>query len=655
MLNAFSHTSGDAIRGHSYALLLAACAAAALLTACATGGLPGGPGTSPLTTPEAAIAAGDYARAATLFEEQAVEAPPQRAYALRVSAADAWLLAGDAQSARSALRGVSQADLGSADRSRFELVKADLALRAGRPQEAEALLQRALQNLPASAEQRYRSLQQQTWAALTGPVSNELALAMELGRQPGGYDPDVAVEIMRLLESVSTGELALRSENPRGDRTVTGWLDLALVVRDNLVVTDSVGQGIASWKRRHPYHMLGETEARDTWLRYRQQFLPPRRIAVLLPDSPGLKAASEAIRDGLLSAFLNRPGGGELMFFATGDDPQSTIAAYFSALDAGADQILGPLRKESVEALLTVPGLTTPVLALNDLPAEFVPPAGLDGRVSGLSLSQEAEVAAAAAQAGALGYRRAVVLAPESEWGERMAAAFQADFLQGDRQIMVAARYAESENDHSALLERLLRIDESKARKRALENTLRLPLEFEPVRREDVDVIFLAANSTQARLIRPQLRFLDAGEVPVYAAGRVYSGRPDPARNQDLDGIRFPTTPWELAHATEDEVPRLASLREGALGSLFALGQDAWNMLSWLQLMHKDPEFVFPGQSGGYRMSADGRLRRDPAWGEFSFGVVRAFDTPLPVSGSLPTPADAPETAALSRRPSEPR
>ncbi len=651
MLNACSHTSADAIRGHSYALLLAACAAA-LLSACATVSLPGGPEASAATTPEAAIAAGDYRRAASLYEEQAADAPPRSASAFWVGAADAWLLAGDGPGARRALREVSQADLGHADRSRFELVLADLALRAGRPQEAEALLQRALQNLPESAEQRYRGLQEQTWAALTGPVSNELALAIELGRQPGGYDPDIAVEILRLLESVSTGELALRSENPRGDRTVVGWLDLALVVRDNLVVTDSAGQAIAGWKRRHPFHLLSESEALDTWLRYRQRFLPPLRTAVLLPDSPGLKAASEALRDGLLSAFLNRPGGGELMFFATGDDPQSTIAAYFSALDAGADQILGPLRKESVEALLNVPGLSTPVLALNDLPAEFVSPAGLNGRISGLSLSQEAEIAAAANQAASLGYRRAVVLAPESDWGERMAAAFQADFLRDDRQVIAAARYPESENDHSALLERLLRIDESKARKRALENTLTLPLEFEPVRREDVDVIFLAANSTQARLIRPQLRFLDAGEVPVYAAGRVYSGRPDPARNQDLDGVRFPATPWELAHATEDEVPRLASLRDGTFGALFALGQDAWNMLSWLSLMHKDPGFVFTGQSGRYRMSADGRLQRDPAWGEFSLGIARAFDPPAPVRGS---PADTLETAALSRSPSEPR
>jgi outer membrane PBP1 activator LpoA protein len=224
-----------------------------------------------------------------------------------------------------------------------------------------------------------------------------------------------------------------------------------------------------------------------------------------------------------------------------------------------------------------------------------------------------------------------------------MAAAFQAEFLQDDREIIAATRYLESENDHSAVLERLLLIDESKARAQRLENVLQMQLEFEPTRREDVDVIFMAANSTQARQLRPQLRFLDAGDIPVYATERIYSGQPDPARNLDLDGVRFPTTPWELAHTSEDEIPELSSLRNGALASLFALGQDAWNMLRWLELMRKDPQFDFPGASGYYRMSASGRLQRTPAWAEFRAGL------PIPLSAPLPATRQTAATSTPAR------
>jgi hypothetical protein len=210
-----------------------------------------------------------------------------------------------------------------------------------------------------------------------------------------------------------------------------------------------------------------------------------------------------------------------------------------------------------------------------------------------------------------------------------MALAFEAEFLQEDRLIIAATRYLGSQNDHSAALERLLKIDESKARKRALENTLQMSLEFEPVRRQDADVIFLAANASQAKLIRPQLKFLDAGDIPVYATARIYSGQPDPAKNHDLNGIRFPATPWQLEHPSRQDIPELKSIRSGSLSSLFALGQDAWNLLTWIDLMQKDPDFSFPGQSGIYRSANSPDFHREPAWAEFSRG------RPVPLKNSV--------------------
>lgn len=625
-------------------LLPAVCLLLSLLAACSAPPIKAPSETGPRSDAAAAFARGDYAGAAEAWQLEARQLSGAEAASLRVRAADAWLLADDASAAAGALRALSRAELTAADRARMNLVLADLALRAARPDEADVLLRQAADSLPAASRARYRELQAQTRQMLAGPASRGLARAAQISGDMSFYNPDAAVEVMRALEGVSSNELSVRAANPRAERQFVGWLDLALVSRQNLVGGEAIGPAIAAWKARHPYHLLTDGEALDTWLRYRQLFNPPRRIAVLLPNAGGLKSASEAIRDGLMSAYLAQPGGAELFFFPAGDDGQSILAAYFSALDAGADQIIGPLRKESVEALLSQAGLVTPVLALNDLPAGFVPPAGLARRLTGMSLSQERDVSAIVRHAVASDYRRAIVVAPESAWGERMAAAFQAEFLQDGRQILAAARYAESENDHSAVLERLLLIDESKARAQRLENLLQVPLEFEPTRRTDVDVIFMAANSTQAKLIRPQLRFLDAGEVPVYAPGRIYSGQPDPARNLDLDGIRFPLTPWELSHNSENDIPQLASLRQGSLASLFALGQDAWDILTWLDLMRKDPDFTFTGQSGHYRMNTDGSLERQPAWGVFEQGQ------PVPLAPPAPAPPVALDAAVSVAR-----
>lgn len=578
---------------------------------------------------------GAYEQAALDWQKKAMQAEPDSAGKLWVNAADAWVQAGETGKAQDALRWVDRSSLNAADAARLDLVLADLALRNGRPDEAEILLQIAGPAIPAVSKRRYDGLYARLVQQLSGPVSREIARASQVSDGMRHYDPGAAVELMQLLESVSTGELSVRAYNPRLERQFAGWLDLALVIRQNLVKPEGVGSAVTDWKARNPHHLLTGSQALDTWLRYRQLFHPPGRVAVILPETGRLKAAGAAIRDGLLSAYADHPGGSNLLFFGTGDDPQSTISAYFSALDASVDWIIGPLRRESVEALLNLAGLSTPVLALNDLPEGFAPPHGLDDRIRALSLSQDEEARAAAQHAIESGYRRAILLAPESPWGERMATAFEGEFLQGDRQIVAATRYLESQNDHGMVLQRALKIDESKARGRLLENTLQVSLEFEAVRRQDVDVIFMAADPTQARLIRPQLKFHEAGDIPVYATGRVYSGQPDPRQNRDLDGIRFPTTQWQLEHPDRGDIPEVASLRRGNLASLFALGMDAWNLLPWLGLMNRDPGFRFTGQSGNYYDTRNGTLYRQPEWAIFANG--------------RPAPLTAAETARHSR------
>jgi outer membrane PBP1 activator LpoA protein len=591
------------------------------LSACATTGPSWAPEQAQNTEGAVLFASGEYEAAAEAWQQQALDAAPQQANGLRVRAADAWLLAGNPSNAGDALRWVDREDLAPPDASRLDLVLADLALRNNRPDEAEFLLEGARTDLPSTSRQRYDGLYARFVQLISTPGSRDISAAAKISGSMPYYDPGASVDLIRSLESVTSGELAIRAENPRGERQLTGWLDLTLVIRQNLVIPDGVSAAISDWKRRNPYHLLTVEQALDTWLRYRQLFSPPRKVALLLPQSGRLQSAGEAIRDGLMSAYLDNPGGAEILFFATGDDEQSVISGYFNALDAGADWIIGPLAKEAVEAMLKLAGMSTPVLALNDLPEGFVPPPGLSGQVTGLSLSQDGEASSIAAHAAETGYRKAFVMAPEDPWGERMAIAFESEFLQENGQIIAATRYLESENDHTAALERVLKIDESKARKAHLANTLQMALEFEPVHRQDIDVIFLAASSGQARLIRPQLKFHEAGDIPVYATSRIYSGQPDPANNLDLDGIRFPAVPWWLTHPAVADIPDLASIRHGSRTSLFALGQDAWNLLPWLSLMHKDPDFVFPGQSGYYHSPNGEALQREPAWAEFRAGL----------------------------------
>jgi len=574
-------------------------------------------------SPEQSFAEGDYSRAARLWQQQALAAKGPTAAALRISAADAWLLAGQPGKAQDNLRWVDKSALPATDQARMNLVLADLALQAERPDEAETLLQQAAPNLPDSNFDRYRQLQARASLLRSRPGSRDFSTAKALSRAITQYEVEQAMTLLHSLDNVPSGELALHANNPRADQMLTGWLDLALIIRQNLVNPENLPSAISLWKGRYPQHILTESEALDLWLHYRQQFAEPRRIAVLLPASGRLQPAAEAIRDGILSAFLDHPGGAELHFLSTGDEGELAPSAYFEARELGVDWIIGPLQKPSIAALINLAGLVTPLLALNDWPEEFNAPPGLAGQLYSISLSQEDEARAVAREAIRAGFHQAIMFTPESDWGEHMAQEFSEEFLHENGQIVASSHYLENENDHSTVLEKLLKIDESKAREKGLENTLQMKLEFEPVRRSDVDVIFLAAGPTQGRLIRPQLRFHYAGNVPVYATSRIYGGKPDPVGDQDLNGVRFPITPLQLEAGSGGTIPALSSLRNGAFAALYALGRDAWNLLPWLEMMRRDPDFRFPGASGSYCAGPGQKLMREPDFAVFRAGLPR--------------------------------
>ncbi|HET6564355.1 MAG TPA: penicillin-binding protein activator, partial [Xanthomonadales bacterium] len=546
---------------HRWALLVWAAAISMAIASCATAPPPPQAPVQAAANPQQAFDRGNYAQAAREWQSQAVSAPEDEADTLRISAADAWLLADEPDRAETLLRWINKDELDPQQRARLELVQAELAYRSGYYLDAAKLLQTAQADLPASSKRRFESLQLQVAAALEIESSVDLSQVQQLADRMSEYNPAQALALLKALEPVPSGELAAMLDRPRADPDLDPWLDLALVIRQNLVVADELEPSVNAWKSRHRDHYLAETDALDLWLLYRQGFQGPGKVAVLLPQSGRLHAAAQALRDGMVSAFLDNPGHSQLLFVDSGTETDSIPGAYFEARDMGADYIIGPLQTEAIEALLQLSDLRTPVLALNDVPAGIAAPIGLAKQINGVSLSQDAEVRAIASAMADMGYARAMVLAPESEWGERVVTVFSEEFLQDQRQIVVSGRFMEYENDHSAVLERLLQLDQSRARKQQLENTLQLQLDYEPVRRDDVDVIFLAANTTQGRLIRPQLRFHNAGDIPVFASARIYSGQPDKTRDQDLNGIIFPSSALQIRFASMRNKPQTASLK----------------------------------------------------------------------------------------------
>lgn len=459
------------------------------------------------------------------------------------------------------------------------------------------------------------------------PSMRSLPEVIELSKSMTTYQPGLALEILRSLESLSSGQLTSMIDGQQYEPEFTEWLVLALQVRTVLIDSDSINSAARDWANYHYGHAVTRENFPGLVGLYRKQFATPSRVAILLPTDGGLAAAARTIRDGILSAYLESPGDAAIRFYSSGDNPESAYSAYSQAIQDGATQIIGPLRIESTRALAGIENQTVPILLLNEtIPDDTLKP-GQSAMVNSLSLSQPEEAVAIANKALEQGQKNALVLVPDSAWGRRIETAFTTVFENGEGHISGSAHFDTTTSDHSVVLTQLLKIDESRQRKADLQSRIGVPLTFEPHRRDDFEFIFLAASPEEGRELKPLLRFHDTGDVSVYAMGRVFSGRVALASDQDLNGILFPATPWQL-NGPDKTVLTLESIRGGEFGNLYALGQDAWRILPWLGLMQKDPDLWFPGETGALRLQENGQLHRRPAWAQFSAGRPIPYQWP---------------------------
>lgn len=351
-----------------------------------------------------------------------------------------------------------------------------------------------------------------------------------------------------------------------------------------------------------------------------QGFPAPQRVALLLPLSGEQRPAAEAIRDGFIAAWLADAGNPlrpELLIL---DEQQPGPAeAYLAALDAGAGMVIGPLLKPSVAQVASVAG-AVPTLLLNTLDAT-PPPA----RSYQFALAPEDEAEAIAERVLALGQGRALVLAPATAWGRRLLGAFAAALETRGGTVVEQQFYDPAERDYTGQLEQLLQLDASRNRQRRLVANVGVALEFEPRRRTDADCIVLMADAARGRLIRPQLRFLYAGDLPTYATSAIHQlGSPG---DLDLDGIMFVDAPVTIGHD-----PRASALRAAlaaswppfAAGQLrfHAMGHDAYALVQELRSGNALVGMPYAGLSGILSLGGGQRIHRGMAWGLFREGEV---------------------------------
>ena len=146
-----------------------------------------------------------------------------------------------------------------------------------------------------------------------------------------GYQAEVALEILRSLESVPSGQLKLMIDSQNQDPEFTEWLELSLLARETLINGRPIPTAAKVWDDYLFGHVVTRQNFPELLAHYRASFPTPSQVAILLPTQGGLAAAAMAIRDGILSAYLEQPGDSVLRFYSSGATSEAAITALFQA------------------------------------------------------------------------------------------------------------------------------------------------------------------------------------------------------------------------------------------------------------------------------------------------------------------------------------
>ena len=595
---------------------------------------------------ETALTAGDYRGAAALYRQLAATARGRQQAEHLLAAARALLNVPDYGSAFTVLtqaRGAAELNQIAA----IEILSARAEVGLARPAEA-------LARLDALAPSNDTAL------ALVAAEARALAL-FATGRHAEAVTVlvdreiwlDTSADVLANQRLIWNGVASLPSAMPSTrDDIVEGWLALAPLTR---LETDPAAfrRALLDWRGLYATHPAAGGILAEIIATHRGAIDFPRTIALLLPLSSNLRAPAEAIRDGFLAARIADSAASQTEVKVYDSAALGSTNAYVAAQADGADFIVGPLLAGEVDQIVPLAGFV-PTLALNFSQLEqTVFPSSLYQ----YALSPEDEARAIAAQAVAQGQLRAIALFASDDRGYRLMNSFTESYEALGGEILATAAYvpeSQSANRNAPrnaadLIAGVLNIDRSEQRHRRLQANLNQAVEFESRRRQDVDMIFLQASASLGRLLAPQLRFHQAGDIPTYATSDIHDTARS-GRDSDLNGLIFPDLPILLtpdrnaAELAEDF--RTYWPDQSAQWIRFqSFGYDAYKLVRPIFSPSLENDWPVAGVTGQLELAGDGRVHRGLPFAQVEGGRPEAIAVaPTVVLMTAPTEVAVEET-----------
>ena len=531
---------------------------------------------------------------------------------------------------RSIINSITEAELNPTQYQLYILAKANIAISERKADETLMLLEPAFApNTDASLLAEYHLLKAQAYSMQGNPLDSAQQRVYF-----GKYIADNALihsnqkNIWELLANLSIRSLQQLLPAPAPD-VLSGWMELVKIAKAYQLNPIDLKIQIRRWQQSYPDHPIHEAMLENLMLRKQEDVAVPDRIALLLPLSGTFEKASNAIRDGFIAAYYSQLTERKqvIKIYDTSNPLKTFYDTYQQAVADGAQFIIGPLKKQSIQQLLEFDILPVPTMALNYIGLDAPPPSNLYM----FGLSPEEEARQVAQRTWLDGHIRAATIYPSGPWGERVFNAFKNQWQSIGGLVVGKQTYNPTKRDFSQPIRNLLEINSSRQRFRTLTTVLHRKIKFTARRRQDVDFIFLAAYPRQARQIRPQIKFYHATDIPLYSTSHVFTGNLNPERDRDMDGMIFGDMPWVLTestshHGLRSDIETLISDDGNRLQRLYALGIDAFNIIPAINTLSNYSYERFDGETGSLSLDEYRRIKRQLTWVTFRSGRPSLID-----------------------------
>jgi outer membrane PBP1 activator LpoA protein len=542
----------------------------------------------------------------------------------------------------------------------------------------------------------------------------------------------------QLAEKTITDELILPEETLSIEQQFKqSWYALASLYQRYQLRPNHLKRAVAQWQALYPTHSV--LAFMPTQLINLPDYSPyqPENIAVVIPLSGRFSKHGKAIKYGLLNAFYLQQQKQKLITDEQGvdllpklyfyDSNTQTVEEIASQLEQQKiDFIIGPLLKNNVQAFLPLVK-DIPVLTLNKFPVQA--PISIESKpqlvatenaidVSEVEvdevvdevvdeesanqqsieneqdnverihyafyLSPEDEARQAALLISQDKYTNPLVIAPDSSYGKRVAAAFNhqwqvlnsdaeaitdadanADTVKDvnvivdtdatleadanatveantqatlvpdvDTDVQVEQHFFTNKAQLAKFIEQVLHTNKSKSRINQMMSMTDLPLKTEVRSRRDIDVIYLVSKRDELILLKP---FLDvsispfAPKIPLYGSSRTHDFDRTGKQNNELSNLIFSDMPFMLNEedVVRQQVQQVWPKQTFSTQRLFGLGFDSYQLIEQLVKLHVEDDYVYQGLVGELSLDNNNTIQPKLNWAKYYQGNLIEVAAPI--------------------------